>query len=64
MKENLINAFQNLGICIYNSDGKLRSLYDVMSDLSRRWEELTEDEKDYIAESLATDIKEMEKEYE
>lgn len=45
----LLNIYQGLGIELFDSEGQIRSLYDILSDLSKQWETLDTNTKDYIA---------------
>lgn len=38
-----------MGIELFDSEGQIRSLYDILSDLSKQWETLDTNTKDYIA---------------
>ena len=40
---NLIKAFNELGITIRNTDNTFRSFNDVMSDLAEVWDKLEEE---------------------
>lgn len=39
--------YKEHNIAIYDQEGQLRSLYDILSDLAPQWESLTTNEKDY-----------------
>lgn len=41
------------GIALKGQDGQLRSLYDVLTDVSKQWGNLTDDEKRYFAQTQA-----------
>lgn len=45
----LLDIYQGLGIELFDSEGQIRSLYDILSDLSKQWETLDTNTKDYIA---------------
>lgn len=46
-------ALTDLGISVRGSDGSLRSLMDILRDVSSRWGNLTDQEKQYTSEALA-----------
>lgn len=45
----LVEIYDGLGIALYDSDGQLRSLYDILYDLNKQWGSLDTNTKDYIA---------------
>ncbi len=49
----LDSEMRALGVAITTANGELRSTYDILADLSERWEEYTDTERAAIAEMLA-----------
>lgn len=47
----LQDVFCKLGICLYNEAGKIKSVNEIINDLSKVWDSLTEGQKE-----LFTDI--------
>lgn len=47
--KKLTAIYQDLGIALYDSQGQLRSTYDILRDLSKQWDSLSTNERDYIA---------------
>lgn len=45
----LIAIYKDLGIELFDSTGQIRSLYDILTDLSKQWDGLSTNQKDYIA---------------
>lgn len=45
----LVEIYDGLGIALYDSDGQIRSLYDILYDLNKQWGSLDTNTKDYIA---------------
>ena len=45
----LIDIYNDLGIELFDSTGQIRSLYDILTDLSKQWDGLSTNQKDYIA---------------
>lgn len=41
--------YDGLGIALYDSEGQLRSSYEILGDLSKQWDNLSQNEKNYIA---------------
>ena len=40
MSENLIDTFTNIGIALYDNKGEIKSLNQVLKEISQKWEEL------------------------
>ena len=40
ISENLIDTFTNIGIAIYNNQGEMKSLNQILKEISQKWEEL------------------------
>ena len=40
ISENLIDAFTNIGIALYDNKGKIKSLNQILKEVSQKWEEL------------------------
>lgn len=55
--ENLIpklsSQFNQLGITMLDTDGQIRSTFDILKDLSGVWDGLTTNQKTYLAELMA-----------
>ena len=51
-KPKCIEILENHNIKIHKKNGEYRDLYDIISDISLIWDELSEDEKSFF-----TDIK-------
>lgn len=47
--KKLTDIYSGLGIELKDSEGQLRSTYDILSDLSDKWQTLSTNERDYIA---------------
>lgn len=47
--KKLTDIYNGLGIELKDSEGQLRSTYDILSDLSDKWQTLSTNERDYIA---------------
>ena len=45
----LKDIYGGLGIALMDSNGQIRSTYDILKDLSKQWDGLTKNEKEYIA---------------
>ena len=45
----LKDIYSGLGIELMDSNGQIRSTYDILEDLSKQWDGLTKNEKEYIA---------------
>lgn len=45
----LQNIFCQLGICLYDEYGKYKSFVDIINDLSKVWNTLTEKQKELFA---------------
>lgn len=45
----LKDIYGGLGIELMDSNGQIRSTYDILEDLSKQWDGLTKNEKEYIA---------------
>lgn len=45
----LIEIYDGLGISLMDSEGQMRSTFDILSDLAKVWPTLTENEQRYIA---------------
>lgn len=45
----LTQIYNDLGISLYDTDGQLRSSYDILSDLSEQWDNLDTNTQNYIA---------------
>ena len=41
ISENLINIFTNIGIALYDNKGEIKSLNQILKEISQKWEELT-----------------------
>ena len=44
----LKDIYGGLGIALMDSNGQIRSTYDILKDLSKQWDGLTKNEKEYI----------------
>lgn len=40
ISENLIDAFTNIGIALYDNKGEIKSLNQILKEVSQKWEEL------------------------
>ena len=38
--EDLIDTFTKIGIALYDNKGKIKSLYQILKEISQKWEEL------------------------
>lgn len=38
--EDLIDTFTKIGITLYDNKGKIKSLYQILKEISQKWEEL------------------------
>lgn len=47
--KKLTEIYEDLGIELYDSQGQLRSTYDILQDLSKQWDNLSTNQRDYIA---------------
>ena len=47
--QKLRDIYEELGISLYDADGQLRSTYDILSELSEKWNTLSDNTKQYIA---------------
>ena len=47
--KKLTKIYADLGIELKDSEGQLRSHYDILGDLAKRWDTLSENEQKYIA---------------
>ena len=47
--QKLTTIYTKLGISLKDSDGQLRSTYDILKDLSAKWNTLSSDQQNYIA---------------
>lgn len=47
--EKLREIYEGLGIEIYDSNGQLKSSFDILSQLAEHWNDLSENEQKYIA---------------
>ena len=47
--KKLTKIYEGLGIELKDSNGQLRSHYDILGDLASKWDELSENEQKYIA---------------
>lgn len=45
--QKLLEFYNQHNISVYDQDGQLRSLYDILTDVSKQWGSLTTNEKDY-----------------
>ena len=39
ISENLINTFTNIGIALYDNKGEIKSLNQILKEISQKWEE-------------------------
>ena len=46
-------AYSSIGISVYNDDGSYRGLSTILDELSAKWDELTDAQRNYIAEQSA-----------
>ena len=49
----IVQIFDDLGISMYNSDGQMRSTYNILKELSKVWDRLDTNTQRYIALTLA-----------
>ncbi len=47
--KKLTDIYNGLGIALYDSEGQMRSSYDILTDLSKQWDNLSKNEQNYIA---------------
>ena len=47
--KKLTDIYNGLGIALYDSEGQLRSSYDILTDLSKQWDSLSKNQQNYIA---------------
>lgn len=47
--KKLTDIYDGLNIALYDSEGQMRSSYDILSDLSKQWDNLSKNEQNYIA---------------
>lgn len=47
--KKLKDIYGGLGIALMDSNGQIRSTYDILEDLSKQWDGLTKNEQEYIA---------------
>ena len=47
--KKLTEIYNNLGIALYDSSGQMRSTYDILADLSSKWDSLDKNTQQYIA---------------
>ena len=47
--KKLTKIYQDLGIELLNEEGQLRSHYDILGDLAKKWDTLSENQQKYIA---------------
>ena len=47
--QKLIDIYDGLNIALYDSEGQMRSSYDILSDLSTKWDSLSKNQQNYIA---------------
>ena len=47
--QKLVKIYNDLGISLYDSQGQLRSSYDILHDLSKQWDSLDKNTQNYIA---------------
>ena len=47
--EKLREIYEGLGVEIYDSNGQLKSSFDILSQLAEHWNDLSENEQKYIA---------------
>lgn len=45
---DVTQVLRDLNINIFNDEGKLRTLRDILEDLNDRWQHLTDEQKAYI----------------
>lgn len=51
--QKLTQWYQEHNIAIYDQEGQLRSLYDILNDVSKQWGTLSTNEKDYYLNQQA-----------
>lgn len=54
--QKLTQWYQEHNIAIYDQEGQLRSLYDILNDVSKQWGTLSTNEKDYYLNQQAGKI--------
>ena len=54
--QKLTQWYQEHNIAIYDQEGQLRSLYDILSDVSKQWGTLSTNEKDYYLNQQAGEL--------
>ena len=47
--QKLTDIYDGLNIALYDSEGQMRSSYDILSDLSTKWDSLSKNQQNYIA---------------
>lgn len=47
--QKLIQIYDGLGIALTDSQGQIRSTYDILADLAKQWDSLSTNEQEYIA---------------
>ena len=47
--KKLTEIYDSLGIALKDSEGQIRSTYDILSDLAKQWDNLSKNEQEYIA---------------
>ena len=47
--KKLTDIYNGLGIALYDSEGQMRSSYDILTDLSKQWDNLSKNQQNYIA---------------
>ena len=47
--KKLTEIYDGLGIALKDSEGQIRSTYDILADLSEQWDNLSKNEQEYIA---------------
>ena len=55
--------FDSLGVSMYDMDGQLLSSYELLTNLSERWDTLDTNTKNYIASTIAGEIMLLQGEY-
>lgn len=54
--KQLTDIYNGLGIALYDSNGQMRSTYDILHDLSKEWGSLDKNTQQYIAITSAGEI--------
>nr|DAT93669.1 MAG TPA: minor tail protein [Caudoviricetes sp.] len=47
--QKLTDIYDGLNIALYDNEGQMRSSYDILSDLSTKWDSLSKNQQNYIA---------------